>query len=324
MKCRKSHFLSAYIDNMLDEKTKIKFEKHLSECDKCAKELTLLRNLKKEMAHMKRVKAPADFLHKVHVRLDEQSSFKDLLKKLFSPIHIKIPLELAGVLAIVLFFLLIFPSPENPVIENKRELASVSKEPAPPEKQSFKEGVFMAGKVDEPKLADKIPHGAAPAVSGESEADLAMDVIEEEKPLEIALLITSDRDDSYIEESRLLKARSVKKKEMALETKDEAREDKKAGKALSRSNITASEVSEPGILVSFTNMVKNMQGKILAQEYNKKSNQVEFITVEIPSTNYTLFIRNLKKLGKITKQTPPVLQRVKRNIQNRIQFIQSQ
>lgn len=107
MKCAKvKELLSEYIDGTLDEQIKVFVEKHLLTCKECAEEHTFLKAYVKELNALKRVGTPENFLESVHERIKGQPGFKRIINKLFRPMQIKVPLELAGVVVtvVLLFF----------------------------------------------------------------------------------------------------------------------------------------------------------------------------------------------------------------------------
>jgi hypothetical protein len=107
MECsRATELFSEYLDDILDAKTRRVLDEHLAACGRCANDLRALQATLAALGSLDMVKAPADFLEKLHdrIRRDEQvSRFAWLKEKLFFPIRVKLPLEVAGlVMAVVL------------------------------------------------------------------------------------------------------------------------------------------------------------------------------------------------------------------------------
>jgi hypothetical protein len=100
MECsRVNQLFSEYIDGALDEKTRRTLEEHLTACEGCAEDLRALQSSIAAFGSLDQVKAPVDFIEKLHARIElhEQVSWLEWLKtKLFFPLHIKIPLEVVG------------------------------------------------------------------------------------------------------------------------------------------------------------------------------------------------------------------------------------
>ena len=96
MECTKiKELLSEYIDQSLDIKTNEIVKEHLSSCKICSKELAVLENCISNVSSLKQVLAPVDFLQKVHQRIERRFEFERIMRKLFVPAKIKIPLEFA-------------------------------------------------------------------------------------------------------------------------------------------------------------------------------------------------------------------------------------
>jgi len=86
MDCLKARgLLSAYIDNMLEPQEKAQLERHVSKCVSCAAELAELKRYAQTMAALPGVKAPGDFLKKVHERIERRSEFESVIRGFFKP-----------------------------------------------------------------------------------------------------------------------------------------------------------------------------------------------------------------------------------------------
>ena len=100
--------LSEYMDEVLDAETKAVVDKHLSTCKNCQEELASLKALVSELGSMEPVESPKDFLDQLHERMEKRSRLSRILRTLFVPMRIKIPLEFAGAVAVAI---LVFPAP---------------------------------------------------------------------------------------------------------------------------------------------------------------------------------------------------------------------
>jgi hypothetical protein len=113
-------FLDQYIDNYLSSEQSAAVKRHLVSCRDCSAELALLKKYRKEMASLKEVKAPADFLQQLNLRIDKQSVLKKFTRTIFFPLKLKLPIEALGVIAVsVLVVILLNPLDqlkENPQI----------------------------------------------------------------------------------------------------------------------------------------------------------------------------------------------------------------
>ena len=88
--------LSEYIDGTLDEKAVHVVERHISVCEDCKETLASLSAMVEELNNLEPVKPPADFLEKIHQRMEPRFDINRILRKLFVPFKIKIPLQLAA------------------------------------------------------------------------------------------------------------------------------------------------------------------------------------------------------------------------------------
>ena len=88
--------LSEYLDDALDAKAKALADEHLRTCPACREELDSLKSLVKGIGSLESVKAPADFLDRLHQRMERPSKISQMREWLFYPLRVKIPLQLAG------------------------------------------------------------------------------------------------------------------------------------------------------------------------------------------------------------------------------------
>ena len=117
MKCREvTELLSEYLDDDLNNEDKNAVKMHLSKCDTCRNELEYLTKYKNVFASLEQVKAPEDFLFKVHKRLNHPQAPMHFIKKLFIPFKVKIPIQAAGIiLTTVIIIFLFIPSGQKDI-----------------------------------------------------------------------------------------------------------------------------------------------------------------------------------------------------------------
>jgi len=127
MNCEEiKNLLSEYLDRELNQGACELVEEHLDNCPVCREELQVLKECLKSLGSLKKVEPPSDFLSQVHARLEGQASFKAAFKKIIFPLHIKIPLEAAGLAAAaVLLFYILNLSPEKQSIQSVPLTASM-------------------------------------------------------------------------------------------------------------------------------------------------------------------------------------------------------
>lgn len=118
MECpRASSLLSQYIDGDLSPEVRRMLDEHLAGCEKCSSELREIARTVQALNSLERAAAPQGFLGRVHTRVHESSPARKFFRSLFSPIHVKVPLEAVGVGIAVL--LVIFAHQGNVSMKEK-------------------------------------------------------------------------------------------------------------------------------------------------------------------------------------------------------------
>ncbi|UCG51038.1 MAG: zf-HC2 domain-containing protein [Candidatus Latescibacterota bacterium] len=150
MDCRdvKEH-LSEYVDEMLPEKEASEIKDHLARCADCLGEYESTLKIIKHMNEMETIDAPAEFLEKVTARLEKRFSFGGWLRRLFVPLRVKLPLELAGIAAAVALLVYVFG------VRDGRDLYEVTISMSGERGQTIVVPEKPGEKRDEPKRRDK-------------------------------------------------------------------------------------------------------------------------------------------------------------------------
>lgn len=133
--------LSRYLEDDLDPDVKNLVEQHLGSCSGCARELDVLKGMISSLGKMEKVEPPFDFLESIHERLERPSKARLILRRMFYPPHIKLPIEAVVVAATILLVVRIVsfispgkvmvvmkPAPEE---EHKRLKVGVKEERMP-------------------------------------------------------------------------------------------------------------------------------------------------------------------------------------------------
>ena len=108
MECRLvRELLSAHADGMLEPDESKRVKAHLVRCAECASEFEALVECIHSLGSMERVPAPPDFLDRVYERIEEPTFLKRIAARLFLPLRVKLPLELAGLAAAAVLVILI-------------------------------------------------------------------------------------------------------------------------------------------------------------------------------------------------------------------------
>lgn len=294
MECGKiRELLSEYVDDVLDPETKAVMDEHIFTCKDCQEELVSLKALVTELGSLESVEPPRDFMDQLHERMEKRSRFSEILRALFVPMRVKIPLEFAGAAAVaILVFSFLYTQKdqlklaEAPVIlKNEMATQEVLREQRPAEEEGFaQKGTFDAsGKVakDEaykPQLAYK----AAELSSAERET------------IELALVLRKELRPEALTPGAAMEAAPAPKKKMrrSLAMRDaetSARPEKEE------------EVDDP--LTKVKRFIGLVGGEVVSVEYNKETHTPESIRAEIPSEQLYTFYNKLKELGDL--QTHP-------------------
>lgn len=187
MECtRTQDMLSSYLDGDLSVREQEEIAGHIRQCSRCAEEekalretLSLLRNLPAEAA-------PPELLKGVRLRIAEETAVP-LWKKVFLPVHIKIPLEAA---AVVLVFLLVYgiqkemPSTKAPSSPPAKEMVVAKAPPPPPAAVEKEKPVTGADIQAERRKTDVSPRLPVDVADWKVEAEKAAVEPREEAPFE--------------------------------------------------------------------------------------------------------------------------------------------
>lgn len=123
MKCAEiKSLLSPYLEGDLDEKNKKLLDEHLAICSGCAKELEGLKAMITGLKKIPEVEPPPYFLEGVHERLKRPSLLAKILRRLFVPVYIKVPMEAIALTATVVIVV---------VLVQKSEMGKITQPEAP-------------------------------------------------------------------------------------------------------------------------------------------------------------------------------------------------
>jgi hypothetical protein len=153
--------LPDYIQGLLSKEDAVAVKEQLAKSEPLRREYEELRSYYDAINTLKPVKAPSNFLDSVHARIALQPPLVKFVKTVFEPFHIKIPLELAGVVLTTVLVILVF----NP----------------------FKKGTIPPIVFDEPEIQTEKPSVESRVVEEKTEeivAELKDKDIEKETPPE--------------------------------------------------------------------------------------------------------------------------------------------
>ncbi|MFA4858506.1 MAG: hypothetical protein WC901_05185 [Candidatus Margulisiibacteriota bacterium] len=219
--------------------------------------------IKNLLSSLKAKPAPKDFLETVHARLEKRSILQNIIAALFLPLNVKLPLELAGAVATLIFMIFIFNSVTPQIVnvpQPKLPKLLAAKAPAQPK---IKAAPILAAAMSPKPNASPV-----------------------DQPIEIALVLTDE--DQIQSEGELAEEKGAPPSNLA--TISTA---KTAAGTVSISDKQALSISS-----QIQNLVNLVGGKVNSIESNT-GNQPPAINAEIPADKFELFLKELKKLGKV-------------------------
>ena len=263
------NLLSEYLDDALDAKAKALADEHLRTCPACRKELDSLKTLVKGIGSLESVKAPADFLDRLHKRMERPSKISQMREWLFYPLRVKIPLQLAGaaVIALILFSIL-------PLQQSSLKLHSKT--------EQEKKAEDTAYYADESRGAGRAAAPVQKAVTPEP-AKVTREVALNLKRQVRTKAATAEPSEAQAPASPAVQEMQRQK----LAARAPAKEDKKE-EALEK---------ESESVLSINKAIEAAKGKALSVEYHRQTGRPEFVHAEIPAGQLPIFYAKLRELG---------------------------
>jgi len=272
--------LSEYVDDLLDGEAGAELEEHLSTCTACQQELASLRALVHELGSLRPVEPPADFLEQLHERLEQRSWVSRILRILFVPMGTKVPLQLAGALAVAILVISVFyvqqeemKTTEAPVSLQQRGLSEMEAIQADKVRQ---EGTAMSKPAL--KTAGETKGGRTP---------VELDLLLKKRPSRRSLAPQPAVDEAG-------GIQKEKRQTMAASEAFRDAEDREGNK-----------LTEP--LPGLTDLITHAKGKVLDIEYHKDTKTPSLIRAEIPAQAFDSFYEKLRELGDVSSpsEIPP-------------------
>ncbi|NIQ39786.1 MAG: hypothetical protein GTN81_14540 [Proteobacteria bacterium] len=339
MECAKiKELLSEYIDDVLDEKEKTLVDNHLSRCDDCKAELVSLKAVVGELGSLESVRAPEDFLDRLHERLEPTFTFGKLMRVLFVPIRIKVPLEFATVaaLAILIFYVSNLQQPE-------KRVATAPERSAPTTAAQKGRGetldAIVEEKQDKPKAAVR-KVGAEQPQRQRKTVELVLLLGEEvagraytrDLPMETArvpeegLMMSEEKVPSATPRPKPSSAAPAEPS--AAPEREVMKKEKRAAADAQHGERAQLEREADSFLSNFDDLLSRIQrlidrtgGKVIDIEYRDQTDLPESINAEIPADQYPSFLKELEQLAAVQAPPHPIAEEGKEPIQIRIRFI---
>jgi hypothetical protein len=313
--------LSEYIDGTLDAKSVQVVERHVSVCEDCKETLASLTAIVEELNTLEPVEPPADFLEKIHQRMEPRFDLNRILRKLFVPFKIKIPLQLAAAATASILVVMVLniqkseyqkiqpleaakseqlaekPKSNHPISEfkTKTKPPAPALEEAPRRLSDSEQGVTAKRSREKTLLQPSIQKESEPHPSALAKARPSA---EKGYPMELSLflnpIIIGNANAPDIGVQRMPLHENDKK------TIEKEKTDKDT---LERKFSYKQESHVDDLLFKMNQIIRPLNGKILTKEYDKHKDRVTSIQVQMPAKNYASFCKELSRLG--TFKTPP-------------------
>ena len=341
MECaRVKELLSEYIDGSLDALVGAAVKDHVSICNGCKEELASLSAMVEELGSLEPVKAPADFLEKIHERMEPRFRLYRILRKLFVPFHIKIPLELAAAATMAILVLAVLNIQQTEKIVQIPKVATYEKaaeEPSVVRLQPVfkKKEVKGSGQVLEEapeKLSDsknimmaRKSRAKLLKLASESEFATPLPVLDkvkvkqdfwEKEPIELVLLLKTEFIDSaYV----AMDADSSRERDVIADEKEST------FKSSFERKVTAGQIAPAANLLNkVKNLIGLVDGRVLSEEYERQTEQLQSIHAEFTAKQYEIFCEKLTRFAALEKPPPALSDKDRETIRVRIRFKSSE
>ncbi|MFH1147876.1 MAG: DUF2275 domain-containing protein [Pseudomonadota bacterium] len=320
-------FLSAYMDNALDQDTCRLVEEHIAECKHCEIELLVLRRASEQLGALETVRAPGDFLEKLHRRVEKTSFFDRIRRALFVPAKIKVPLELAGVLATAVLVISIVLNNKAPeVMKDAGDVSSFSRtarlhqkqapasEPVAEETKATRfhtappkpaiPGQGLALDSSEAEIRERA-HYAEPVLEAARRPEMPAVAEHEEEPIELVLVLKKDRRDRGISAGSAGEAPKPAlrcKERVGAAEKDEGVQDirvLKKSEAKGKKDLLLPPAES--IYAELKQVVESSGGRIISVQQDTEKNRTEYLAASIPPGNFSNLVNELRRLGTLQK-----------------------
>jgi len=289
MECdRIKKLISEYIDGVLDGGTVAIIEEHLKQCENCNGEYISIKKIVDELGSMEPLEAPKDILAKVHERIESYSLFYRLRRYLLFPFRVKIPIELIAMAAtaVIIFFVFnIFQHEKQGIIE--------------PIATTETEKIAVTPGTDSKAIEDKTFLTTQPS--------------RKRSPIQLAILLRTENKPKPISSENLLFIASGNGIESPPNTPDFGFNTEQNQK----NNLERNPVSD------IINTISLVEGRLISKEYKNGTDDLSFITLEIPGINYYPFLDKIENIGTLRTPAPDLSNGHEEPVLLRIQLISS-
>lgn len=309
--------LADYLDGAVTGDERAMVDAHLKGCAACREDLGFLKKYKKAIGKFPTLQAPDDFLEKVHRGIDAQKR-GGIVRTLFFPLRVKVPLEAAALLALALTGVLIFKPYQTTMLEyaaeqdaaitdqkagadrsGERDIALEKKYPSAEKKDDTiagtrrearpapeQEGVAVTSS-SQPGGPQKEKQAAADETT-EITLSLRLNAVEEEKAAPEDLFIQEKSDSTG--EARIQSSRNSLRSS--------------AAPTASRARKTERSTPDRSGISTIDSLARSLGGKIIKKVMDDKTGAARFVAIELPAENFNQFIGGLSAQWSVLGQVP--------------------
>ena len=324
--------LPAYLENNLSPEEKKNIKGHIASCPRCSRAAEALRKAQGIVQDLTEVEPPPFFEQRIMSRVREEAAQKQgLLRKLFYPLYIKIPIQAFATLMVAVMAFSIYRTvmpelkdlapPAITMTEPAKDKATPESHKTPvapaavtpvmrtpagdlPEKKQQR---FVAPAIEHGEKADRVAGSAAPlqeeqAVTMKPAAPPAMAVREKEKlPLRAeALRMTQDRADKQeaVQSFETLLPERKRKGEMATVGAAPAPSQATDATAAKRSALDLTiHVRDVHVAVrEVEERLGQVNGRIIERQ---RRDGREFLIAEVAAQNLAAFLDRVETVGRV-------------------------
>jgi hypothetical protein len=105
-----AEYLGAYLEGTLESEYRERVDEHLAKCPSCLHELEGLRKTRDILADLDDVEPPPWLTSQIMSRIEKQDKAKGFLRRLFFPLHIKIPVQALATLLVIVVSVYVYRS----------------------------------------------------------------------------------------------------------------------------------------------------------------------------------------------------------------------
>jgi hypothetical protein len=270
--------LSEYIDGVIDTPDRKAVSEHLMICPGCSSEYEALKSMIGRLRDIRIVKAPDEFLEKIHGRIGNVTLF-ERLREIFSFQNIRLPVELAAFTATAFLIVFIFnhiPSEEKNIVRNNADNNG---------KLTMSQG----------RLPAQAAEDKNPAIQSAEGTDSSTLIKELQIPVKLAMALTVRKDITLIPSQNV------------------SFDDSGTGYQPNNMNNWQTEngseerIMQPDeINAKIDGIIKSVEGKLLSRDYQTGTGYPARLELDIPAENYRLFLSKIETLGTFKTAMPDI------------------